>query len=184
MAWTTPRTWIPYELVTDTMLNTHVRDNLNATSRQLAEFLNTGGVGNSLGSTNQSLYTFIVPSGLMSVDGDTLIIDSWYMTAANANPKTAVYALGGLPGYFAHNGGPTASNATIWLRAELRRYTSVIAWSNTIATQGNGQMVAQSYAFNMSPGWASNQQFDIIVNCPAPNDIKLYSVRIEFKRGI
>ncbi len=29
MAWTTPRTWIPGELVTALMMNTHVRDNMN-----------------------------------------------------------------------------------------------------------------------------------------------------------
>jgi hypothetical protein len=30
MAWTTPRTWVAGELVTSTIMNTHVRDNLNA----------------------------------------------------------------------------------------------------------------------------------------------------------
>lgn len=30
MAWTTPRTWQVDELVTATLMNTHVRDNLNA----------------------------------------------------------------------------------------------------------------------------------------------------------
>lgn len=29
MAWTTPRTWVDGELVTSTLLNTHIRDNLN-----------------------------------------------------------------------------------------------------------------------------------------------------------
>lgn len=28
-AWTTPRTWVSGELVTASMMNTHVRDNLN-----------------------------------------------------------------------------------------------------------------------------------------------------------
>ena len=30
MAWTTPRTWVASELVTATLLNAHLRDNLNA----------------------------------------------------------------------------------------------------------------------------------------------------------
>jgi hypothetical protein len=30
MAWTTPRTWVHDELVDETIMNTHVRDNLNA----------------------------------------------------------------------------------------------------------------------------------------------------------
>lgn len=29
MAWTTPRTWVAAEVVTETLLNTHLRDNLN-----------------------------------------------------------------------------------------------------------------------------------------------------------
>jgi hypothetical protein len=32
MAWTTPRTWVAGEVVTASLLNTHVRDNLNAVS--------------------------------------------------------------------------------------------------------------------------------------------------------
>ena len=30
MAWTTPRTWVAGELVTASIMNTHVRDNLTA----------------------------------------------------------------------------------------------------------------------------------------------------------
>ena len=30
MAWTTPRTWVPGEMVTASMLNIHLRDNMNA----------------------------------------------------------------------------------------------------------------------------------------------------------
>jgi len=29
MAWTTPRTWVDEELIDATILNTHIRDNLN-----------------------------------------------------------------------------------------------------------------------------------------------------------
>lgn len=48
MAWTTPRTWVPGELVTATMMNTHVRDQLN--------FLIDGG-GNFIGvESGKNLY--------------------------------------------------------------------------------------------------------------------------------
>ena len=32
MAWTTPRTWTSAEVVTKTIMDTHIRDNLNAMS--------------------------------------------------------------------------------------------------------------------------------------------------------
>lgn len=35
-AWTTPRTWVPGELVTASMMNVHVRDNLNSLKADLA----------------------------------------------------------------------------------------------------------------------------------------------------
>lgn len=36
MAWTTPRTWVPGELVTASMMNIHVRDNMNALKAEIA----------------------------------------------------------------------------------------------------------------------------------------------------
>lgn len=38
MAWTTPRTWAASELVTATLLNTHLRDNLNALKNPPADY--------------------------------------------------------------------------------------------------------------------------------------------------
>lgn len=45
MAWTTPRTWVPGELVTASMMNTHVRDNLNFLYSSTATVLGDTTVG-------------------------------------------------------------------------------------------------------------------------------------------
>jgi len=37
MAWTSPRTWVPQETVTSTMLNAHLRDNLNVLKTRIAD---------------------------------------------------------------------------------------------------------------------------------------------------
>ncbi|CAB4190633.1 hypothetical protein UFOVP1196_80 [uncultured Caudovirales phage] len=42
MAWTTPRTWVSGELVTASMMNTHVRDNLNALTQATSTITTTG----------------------------------------------------------------------------------------------------------------------------------------------
>lgn len=55
MAWTTPRTWTPGELVTALMMNQHVRDNLNDLNGRAAvtyvpTWSNVGGTGHTLGN--------------------------------------------------------------------------------------------------------------------------------------
>ena len=44
MAWTTPRTWVSGELVTHTLLNTHLRDNLNALKAPSTDYYNVNEV--------------------------------------------------------------------------------------------------------------------------------------------
>lgn len=44
MAWTTPRNWVVGEVVTSTLLNTHVRDNLNAVRMTVGTAVPTSGL--------------------------------------------------------------------------------------------------------------------------------------------
>lgn len=54
MPWTSPRTWTPGEIVTASLLNTHLRDNLNAllSGRPLAFSVRTGTADYSTASTS------------------------------------------------------------------------------------------------------------------------------------
>ena len=51
MAWTIPRTWNPGETVTASLMNSHVRDNLNV----VAVFSKGGGVYNPYGIANTAV---------------------------------------------------------------------------------------------------------------------------------
>jgi len=75
MAWVTPRTWVPEELVTANLLNTHLRDNLNALKNppsahyelnQGSDYTTTSGSFVDVDATNLALT--ITPSG-----GDVLV---------------------------------------------------------------------------------------------------------------
>lgn len=52
MAWTSPRTWVTGELVTAALLNTHLRDNLNAVWPWEINLLGLSGTSNTNFSTN------------------------------------------------------------------------------------------------------------------------------------
>src|SRR5678816_3657369 len=74
MAWTNPRTWIPGEFVTASMLNTHLRDNLNylygnaliaSYTATLADVANT--------TTETAIITFTVPANAWA-DGELIRI--------------------------------------------------------------------------------------------------------------
>lgn len=68
MAWTTPRTWSTAEVVTAGLMNTHVRDNLNALLHPLALSGTTTTISNSVVET--SLGSFTVPGNSMGSNGE------------------------------------------------------------------------------------------------------------------
>lgn len=94
MAWTTPRTWSAGETVTATIMNTHVRDNLNA----LASKAIVVSIGDATGSTITTGVKFYVEIPVpLTITGWTLVadasgsivIDVWKDTYANFPPTVA-----------------------------------------------------------------------------------------------
>lgn len=91
MAWTTPRTWVPGEVVTAAQLNTHLRDNLSDldsrmnTAVQLVQETETGVDGN--GSLVLAATTTVVVlniSSAIDVNGATVPVRSpWMLTVVN-----------------------------------------------------------------------------------------------------
>jgi hypothetical protein len=67
MAWTAPRTWTNGEVVTDTLLNTHLRDNLLALLHPLTLSGTAVDVQNTV--TETSLGSFTVPGNSMGANG-------------------------------------------------------------------------------------------------------------------
>ena len=87
MAWTTPRTWVAGETVTDTIMNTHVRDNLAYLGTGIIRLsVNTTAVGN-VGAGEDDLITYTLPAATLGVDGMGVRITAFGQTANNANAK-------------------------------------------------------------------------------------------------
>lgn len=87
MAWTTPRTWVAAEVVTASMMNTHVRDNTAALGGY-DKNTNTVDVTNT--TTETSLYSYSIAGNQIGASGSfraTIIGDSVY------NSSTANYTL-------------------------------------------------------------------------------------------
>jgi hypothetical protein len=85
MAWTTPRTWIPGEFVTASMMNTHLRDNLSylfSTSKLATYAASLANVGPSV-ATEVTALSFTIPGGTMG-DGDVVQV---YLQALAKNNK-------------------------------------------------------------------------------------------------
>jgi hypothetical protein len=100
MAWTDPRTWTPGETVTASLMNAHVRDNMNVlktpmdNSGRLYTLLKgvafSAGQGNAAGGGDTQLtsYDTAVEGGLLGQPGDHLIVEGLFTLAANTNAKT------------------------------------------------------------------------------------------------
>lgn len=102
MAWTTPRTWVTSELVTASIMNTHVRDNLSFLKSEVEALraakpiiFSIGRVGGGVISTGVKGYAY-VPAAL-TVTGWTLfanttgsmVIDVWAEDYAASPPTVA-----------------------------------------------------------------------------------------------
>lgn len=121
MAWSPPRTWSPGETVTASLMNAHLRDNLNvlkvsieddgsieaaSISGLTAAFLagvipeiaplhfDVTPVGN-VGAGSDVLQTWDIPAGTLTVDGQGIEIIMLYRTANNANGKRFDAIVGG-----------------------------------------------------------------------------------------
>ena len=172
MAWTTPRTWIPYELVTDTMLNTHVRDNLNAVTRVVNQVVSASGIGNVAGGTATVVYLYtLTPTGgsTLTKDGETIELRAFGALASNANTKTiAAFINGNVVAV------TTVTSSGIWhLSMTIRRYSSAHAMTgSTLLLTGQPAVVAQG---SFPTTWSANVVIEIRFAGTAASDLLLVS---------
>jgi hypothetical protein len=75
MAWTAARTWVTGEVVTAAVMNTHVRDNLNALGVTMPPGAKTVGTGGGFGET---WHTNLVPVGTVSNQSVVLTTNQIY----------------------------------------------------------------------------------------------------------
>lgn len=102
MAWTTPRTWATGELVTATIMNTHIRDNLNyLLSRNLFYVIEATGTY----TTTSTTYTAVNATFTQTVDtsGGTVVIvvqGTWSHSAGGVAMKMGISVDSGAPGSY------------------------------------------------------------------------------------
>jgi hypothetical protein len=96
MAWTIPKTWTAGETVTSSMMNTHIRDNLNVLKTNIADdgtiiaprtLSSQSGAVNNVGAGETTLFTYTVPAGQLSANGQRLKLIATGVHAATANTK-------------------------------------------------------------------------------------------------
>lgn len=100
MAWTSPRTWVYGELVTMTMLNTHLRDNVSLLKTHLNNLGNprpalktfgtSVGQANAAGGGDTQLtnYDVTIPAGTLANPGDAITVEGTYSLGATAGTFT------------------------------------------------------------------------------------------------
>lgn len=114
MAWTLPRTWSPGETVTASLMNAHLRDNLNVLKTSidndgllvdarldLASVATIGlhraapGTGSSTSGETSLTGDITIPANTLVTNGDAIRVVMLLHTAANANNKGLNFYYGG-----------------------------------------------------------------------------------------
>jgi hypothetical protein len=176
MAWTTPRTWIPYELVTDTMLNTHIRDNFNVVARVSDQLANRTGVTNT-GATFSLLYLSSWPAGFLSVDGDTVEISVAGQVAANTNNKQINIYLQSQP---IGSVGTALASVGFSIDVTLRRTGADTSIARAISMVHSAS--AQTSILGPTINWAAAATLEVYGLATTTGDILLHSAIVEVKR--
>src|SRR5215831_19387047 len=145
MAWTAPRTWNVGELVTAAMLNTNVRDNMNAVLHPLAQDGTEIAVSNTTAAT--SLGSFTVPANTMGNNG---VIDVMWGGDLLWNRSLSDYI--GLTVQF---GGvtilaDTVGDFTSALFATYRPWSLHLSIINKGSTSNQFAQLAWEFAYNQS----------------------------------
>jgi len=153
VAWTSPRSWVAGETVTSTVMNTHVRDNLNAIVSPPYAYIrattatSVGGSGYANISFNtevfdtNGLYTSASPTRLTIATAGLYMLAGGYSLALTAGTlATAHFSVNG--GLLPHSGtsvicGATAQNAALSLtclyRLSVGDYVELASYSTRTA---------------------------------------------------
>lgn len=196
MGWSTPRTWNPGETVTASLMNAHIRDQLNVLKTkiddqgilltELAAFAFSSGQGNAAGGADTQLtsYNVTIPAGFLAQPGDALIIEGAFVTAANANTKTGKLQVDSATLMTILS--TTGSSHVVPFRLALRRRTSTGGSLTGITWQGAADAGNPTPRLtNANPGtlaWGSAQTLKIFAAGTAANDLRLTDYMVSYTR--
>lgn len=101
MAWSSPRTWSPGELVTASLMNAHVRDNLNIIKTPIDDngypktlLASAAGLVSNTGTGETDLQSFTLAADVLDADGGSFFLWTVFALAANGNTKTIKFYVG------------------------------------------------------------------------------------------
>jgi len=132
MAWSAPRTWIPGETVTASLMNAHIRDDFNIVKTSIddggllkVDQYNRGSAVQNGTTVETDLATYTIPGSHLSVNGYSFTLETWGHLAANGNTKTFRWYHAGV---LLHSFATTVSGASwnAWARVTRRGASSVV----------------------------------------------------------
>ena len=130
MAWTTPRTWVDGEVVTASIMNTHIRDNLNE--------LRAPRTCRVYRSTSLTVTT----AALVNMDGKSFDDPGWHSTITNPSRITqdrqGLYLVQAAGSFAASSSGPEISLCRNGLAGDA------------FATIGRGILVGSTLSINLN----------------------------------
>lgn len=200
MAWTTPRTWVALEVVTASIMNTHVRDNLNVLKTQvdndgslrtlLKGFAFSSGQGNAGGGGDTQLtsYTVTIPANFLSQPGDALVMEGTLTAAANTNSKVMKVAVNGVKVTVFTN-AQNVANHIVTFRLMIRYRTGSTGSITGYFHYGSANQAASTVwmvnaALGASPDFTASQALDIYLASATANDLKLTDYFVDSQRGL
>lgn len=143
MAWTTPRTWVAGEVVTAALLNTHLRDNLNAISGLWTAWTPTI-------TATAGTFTTVSAAGRYTQIGKTVI---WSLTITMTTAGTASnYLQFTLPATAAAGNGSNIGSGRATLPTVASSAQVFLASSTTarVSTYNDGSVIGSGYVAYLS----------------------------------
>lgn len=119
--WTTPRTWVTSELVSASLLNTHVRDNLDYLKTEQdtiktdrAQILDVETTHVTGGTSDGDLQTYSMPGGTLATNGQVVRITVYGVNGSNAYNWQLKYYFGAAAFTLHTYGGSTDGKPWAW----------------------------------------------------------------------
>jgi len=183
-SWTAPRTWTTSELVTASIMNTHVRDNLLYLKENVdptPQCLNTDEVTrNNGGVAETDLSTYLLTAGKLATDGDKLRMVAWGICAAGASIKT-------LKAYFGATSVTAWTNnfngATWKMMAEVVRTSATTQKMHVLAPVLDGASTHFMYQNYGTPGETLSGSITVKTtgqSNSASNEVTQYNFYVEY----
>lgn len=174
MAWTTPRTWVAGEYVTASLMNTHLKDNLNVLKTRIDNDgllkVMTAGTASTYQNTTTgetNLWSFTLPASTLDSAGEALELKTSFYYAANGNTKTLKFYVGATS-YTVYTGTLNNVIQELQLRIVWLSATTGALFGFRIDT-GTG-----SYSVAFNPTWTSSNTVKFTGQGGATGDITQY----------